>query len=124
MCRFSRKRGRAPWQRSRACRGEHASSPAGPRRRTKEWGRFSFPLLSHEWFSFPWSAERALHLHGNETVQLDRVFQGERFGYRLHESLYDQIDGLLLGQAAAHQIEDLLLGDAPHLGFVTERDVI
>src|SRR3954463_10397318 len=57
------------------------------------------------------SANGALHLELDEAVHLDRVLHRELLDDRLDEAVDDQLAGLLLGEPARHQVEELLLAD-------------
>lgn len=65
---------------------------------------------------------RAVHLEFYEAAPLYRVLHGERTGHWLYEAVHDHAHGLFLGEASAHEIEELLvcyLGDGcfmPDLG--------
>src|SRR5436189_2825438 len=86
----------------------------GPARRTR-WPR---PSGSRR------SPERPLHLELHEPVELDRVLHRELLREDLEEALDDQVRRLVLGQAAAHQVEDLLRADLPDGGLVGHRRVV
>src|SRR3954452_25365995 len=70
------------------------------------------------------SANRALHLELDEAVHLDRVLHRQLLDYRLDEAVDDQLAGLVLGDAARHQVEELLLADLGHAGLVADVDVV
>src|SRR6266542_2946705 len=70
------------------------------------------------------SAERALHLELHETVELDGVFHRKLLREDLEEALDDQVLGLVLGEAAAHQVEHLVGADLPDGGLVGHRRVV
>ena len=53
--------------------------------------------------------DRSFHLELDQPVQLDRVFQRQLLGDRLDEAVDDHAHRLVLGEAAALQVEDLLL---------------
>src|SRR5919112_6857154 len=61
--------------------------------------------------SFGSLADRAFHLQLDQAVQLDGVLQRELLGYRLDKAVDDHRDGLLLGEPAAHKVEELVLAD-------------
>ena len=56
----------------------------------------------------------------NQVVHLHRIFQRQLLGDGLGKAADDQGTGVLLGHAAAHQVEDGLLADAPDLGLVAD----
>ena len=56
----------------------------------------------------------------NQVIHLHRVFQRQLLGDGLGKAADDQGAGVLLGHAAAHQVEDGLLADAPDLGLVAD----
>src|SRR5919206_2698113 len=53
-----------------------------------------------------------------ESVELDRVLHWRLFGDRLEEAVDDERLGRRLGQSAALQIEDLLIGQPAHRRLV------
>src|SRR6476661_7602493 len=57
------------------------------------------------------SANGTLHLQLDQSVQLDRVLHRQLFGDRLDEAVDDHLRGLLLVEAAALQVEELLVAD-------------
>src|SRR3954447_21730112 len=59
------------------------------------------------------SANRALHLELDQPVELDRVLHRQLFGDRLDEAVDDHLRSLLLVEAAALQVEELLVADLP-----------
>src|SRR3954452_20670243 len=70
------------------------------------------------------SANGALHLQLDQPVHLDRVLHRELLDDRLDEAVDDQLARLLLGEAAAHQVEELLLADLGDRGLVADVDVV
>src|SRR5437867_3612375 len=56
-------------------------------------------------------ADGPRHLELHQAVQLDRVFHRQLFGDWLDEAVDDHVRRLSLGQAAAHQVEQLLVAD-------------
>src|SRR5215217_1028691 len=70
------------------------------------------------------SANGALHLELDEAVHLDRVLHRELLDDRLDEAVDDQLAGLVLGDAAAHQVEELLLADLRDRGLVADVNVV
>src|SRR5215218_10953910 len=70
------------------------------------------------------SANGALHLELDEAVHLDRVLHRQLLDDRLDEAVDDQLAGLILGDAAAHQVEELLLADLGDRGLVTDVHVV
>src|SRR5215470_12002378 len=57
------------------------------------------------------SANRALHLQLDQPVELDRVLHRQLLGDRLDEAVDDHLRGLLLVEAAALEVEELLVAD-------------
>src|SRR4051812_44304878 len=57
------------------------------------------------------SANTALHLQLDESIELDRVLERQLLRDRLDEAADDERHRLLLAHAPAHQIEQLLLAD-------------
>ena len=57
-------------------------------------------------------------------VHFDRVLHGELFDKRLNESAHDHRGGLVLVNAAAHQIEELLFADLADRCFVADADIV
>src|SRR5690606_37141047 len=82
----------APATGGRACSGEAPRTSAG-----------SFDNRA--------SANAALHLQLDQSVQLDRVLQRQLPRDRLDEAAHHHRRRLLLGQPPAHQVEELLLAD-------------
>src|SRR3954449_621322 len=70
------------------------------------------------------SANGALHLELDEAVHLDRVLHWELLDDRLDEAVDDQLAGLVLRDAAAHQVEELLLADLRDGRLVTDVHVV
>src|SRR5215208_1210746 len=105
------------------------SQPAAPLKR----GRSSVPLkeaarsrraASHSGSCRVASANGALHLELDEAVHLDRVLHRQLLDDRLDEAVDDQLARLLLGEAAAHQVEELLLADLGDRRLVADVDVV
>src|SRR3954447_23142512 len=69
------------------------------------------------------SADRADHLELNESVQLDGVLHRQLLRDRLDEAVHDHRRRLFLRQAAAAQVEELLVGDLADDRFVRDRYV-
>src|ERR671920_1009462 len=61
--------------------------------------------------SFDSLTDRAFHLQLDQAVQLDCVLQRKLLGNWLDEAVDDHRDGLLLGEPAAHEVEELVLPD-------------
>ena len=59
-----------------------------------------------------------LHLIGNESVEFDCVFHWEFFSEGFDKAHDDHFCGFLLGEAAAHEVIELFLGDFWNFGFV------
>ncbi len=70
------------------------------------------------------SADRALHLKLDQPAPLHGVLHGEGAGDGLDEAVDDHRRGLLLGEAAAHQIEELVVADLGDGGLVTDLGVL
>src|SRR4051812_48709158 len=70
------------------------------------------------------SANGTLHLELDEAVHLHRVLPRELLDDRLDEAVDDQLAGLVLGDAAAHQVEELLLADLRDGGLVSDVDIV
>src|SRR5262249_31774616 len=70
------------------------------------------------------SADRALHLELDQAVELDRVLERKLLGERLDEAVDDHRLGLGAGDAAAHQIEELLVAHLAHRRLVAEGHVL
>src|SRR5215217_8402567 len=70
------------------------------------------------------SANGALHLELDQAVHLDRVLHRQLLDDRLDEAVDDQLRRLLLGDTAAHQVEELLLADLGDGGLVADVDVV
>src|SRR5919197_3065466 len=69
-------------------------------------------------------ANGALHLELDEAVHLDRVLHRQLLDDRLDEAVDDQLRGLLLRDAARHQVEELLLADLGDRRLVADVDVV
>src|SRR3954471_6915761 len=69
-------------------------------------------------------ANGALHLELDEAVHLDRVLHRKLLDDRLDEPVDDQLAGLLLGDPARHQVEELLLADLRHARLVADVHVV
>src|SRR5215210_6330401 len=54
---------------------------------------------------------RAFHLQLDQAVEFDGVLERELLGYWLDEAVDDHRHGLLLGEPAAHEVEELVLAD-------------
>src|ERR1700737_4631669 len=72
----------------------------------------------------PRSADRAFHLQLDQPIELERVFHRKFLVDRLHEARHHHGHRLVLGQAAAHQIEQLIRADLGHGGLVAHRHVV
>src|SRR3954452_9923455 len=70
------------------------------------------------------SANGALHLELDEAVHLHRVLHRELLDDRLDEPVDDQLAGLVLRDAAGHQVEELLLADLRHRRLVSDVHVV
>src|SRR5918994_6713650 len=95
-----------PARRSRSCitfpRSENRGEPSKRARPTKPCS----------WIcSFDSLADRAFHLQLDQAVQLDGVLQRKLLGYWLDEAVDDHRNGLLLGEPAALEVEELVLPD-------------
>src|SRR4249919_4334458 len=60
------------------------------------------------------SPDGALHLELDQPVQLDRVLHRQLTRDRLDEAVHDHRGGLDLRQAAAHEVEELVIADLGH----------
>ena len=60
----------------------------------------------------------------NQVVHLDGVFQRQLLGDRLGKAAHDQRAGVLLRDAAAHQIQDGILADAPDFCLMPDIDLV
>src|SRR6266850_1755023 len=69
-------------------------------------------------------ANGALHLERDEPVHLDCVIHRERLDDRLDEAVHDHRGPFGLGEAAAHEVEELLLTDLRDRGLVTDGHVL
>ena len=56
-------------------------------------------------------SNRAFHVEFDQARELDRVLHRKRLGDRLDEAVHDHRGGLLLGEAAALEVEELVLAD-------------
>src|SRR5574337_210926 len=56
-------------------------------------------------------ADRPLHLQLHQPVELYRVFHRQLFHQWLDETRHDQASSLILGDAAAHQVEELFFAN-------------
>src|SRR5262249_18522830 len=66
----------------------------------------------------PPSAARPLQLKLDQPVQLERVLHRQLTRDRLDEAAHDGGHRLVLGHAAAHEVEQLVLGDLGDAGLV------
>src|SRR6185437_2382587 len=69
-------------------------------------------------------ADRPFHLQLDQPVELERVLHGELAGDRLDEAADDHRHGLVLGEAAGHEVEELVLGDLRDRGLVAHLNVV
>src|SRR5216110_1331914 len=69
------------------------------------------------------SANGTLHLELDEPVHLDGVLERELLRDRLDEARDDHCTRLRLREAAAHEVEELLLADLRDRRLVPELDV-
>src|SRR5256885_4431091 len=69
-------------------------------------------------------ANGALHRQGDEPVHLDRVIHRERLHDRLDEAVDDHRGRLRLGEATAHEVEELLLADLRDRRLVPDGDLL
>src|SRR4051794_21322314 len=69
-------------------------------------------------------ANRALHLELDEPVELQRVLHRQLAGDRLDEPAHDHRHRLVLGQTAAHQVEELVLADLADRRLVSHLHVV
>src|SRR5689334_20157089 len=69
-------------------------------------------------------ADRAFHLQLDQPVELQRILHRQFLGDRLDAAAHHHGHRLVLGHAAAHQVEQLVLADLRHRGLVTHRDVV
>src|SRR5215212_7194298 len=97
-------------------RSSEAASPAARSRRSASQAGSRTEVCS--------SANGALHLELDEAVHLDRVLHRQLLDDRLDEAVDDQLAGLVLRDAAAHQVEELLLADLRDRGLVADVDVV
>src|SRR3954447_9674493 len=70
------------------------------------------------------SANGALHLELDEAVHLHRVLHRELLDDRLDEAVDDELSGLVLRDAAGHQVEELLLADLRDRRLVSDVHVV
>src|SRR5690606_6037765 len=70
------------------------------------------------------SADGALHLQLDEPVELQGVLHRQLLGDRLDEAAHDHRHRLVLLHAAAHQVEELVLGDLRDARLVAHRHVV
>ena len=68
--------------------------------------------------------QEALHLQLDQAAPLHRVLHGQGPGDRLDEPVDDHAHGLLLGEAPAHQVEELVVADLGHGGLVADLGVL
>src|SRR5919202_3257833 len=71
-----------------------------------------------------WLADGAFHLELDQAVHLDRVLQWKLLRDRLDEAGHDHRRRLRLGEAARHQVEELLLADLRDRRLVPDIDVV
>src|SRR5439155_6461299 len=69
-------------------------------------------------------ANGALHLQGYEPVHFDGVIHRQRLDDGLDEAVHDHRGAFGLGEASAHEVEELLLADLRDRGLVTDGHVI
>src|SRR5687767_5345132 len=74
--------------------------------------------------SFDPLTDRAFHLQLDQAVQLDGILQRKLLGYRLDKAVDDHRDGLLLGETAAHEVEELVLPDLGDRSLVLGVDLL
>src|SRR3990172_10865557 len=65
----------------------------------------------------------ARHLQLDQAVELDGVFHRQLLSDGLDEAVDDHGEGFGLAEAAAHQVEELLLADAADGGLVLDSHV-
>src|SRR6478672_10395383 len=70
------------------------------------------------------STDRALHLELDQAVHLDGVLERQLLRDRLDEAAHDHRARLGLGQAARHEVEELLLADLRAGRLVTDVHVV
>src|SRR6476646_2052983 len=70
------------------------------------------------------STHSPFHLQLDEPVELQGVLHRELLGDRLDEAAHDHRHRLVLGQPAAHQVEELVVADLGHRGLVTHGHVV
>ncbi len=86
-------------------------------------GQFLF-LLEALWWVRAGSADRALHLQFDESVEFERVFHREFARDGLDEAANDHRGCLEFVHASAHQVEELILGHLRDGRLVRHRDVL
>src|SRR5919199_6797593 len=69
-------------------------------------------------------SDRAFHLQLDQAVQLDGVLERQLLGYGLDKAVDDHSHGLLLGEPAAHEVEELVLADLRNGGLVLGVDLL
>src|SRR6201999_3415314 len=74
--------------------------------------------------SIPPLADRAFHLQLDQPVELQGVLHRQFLGDWLDEAADHHRHGLVLGHAAAHQVEELIRTDLGDGGLVAHRDVV
>src|SRR5919112_4945015 len=74
--------------------------------------------------SFDPLTDRAFHLQLDQAVQLDGVLQRKLLRNGLDKAVDDHSDGLLLGESAAHEVEELVLPDLRDCGLVLGVDLL
>src|SRR3954451_4693614 len=70
------------------------------------------------------STNTAFHLELDQPVHLDRVLERQLLGDRLHEAGDDHGARLRLGEAARHEVEELLLPDLRDGRLVPDVDLV
>src|SRR6184192_522903 len=73
--------------------------------------------------SSPVLADGALHLELDQAVELEGVLERQLLGDGLDEAPHDHRGGLHLVQAAAHQVEELILAHLAHRGLMGRGDL-
>ena len=68
--------------------------------------------------------DRPFHLQLDQPIHLDRVLHRQFLDHRLDEAGDDHGAGLVLGQAAALEVEELLLADLADRRLVADGDVV
>src|ERR1700754_4294235 len=69
-------------------------------------------------------ADSSFHLQLDQAVELQRVLHRQFLGDRLDEAAHHHRHRLVLGQAAAHQVEQLVLADLGHRRLMAHRHVV